>query len=719
MTFKKIYPFSAIVGQDNLKLVLMLNAVNPKIGGVLIRGEKGTAKSTAVRALAALLPEKKIIENCPIGCDPDDKLHPCPWCRKIEKEKRKIRNRKIEVVTLPLNATEDRVAGCIDFSAAIKKGKRTLLPGLLARAHRSILYVDEVNLLDDHIVDIILDAAASGENRIEREGISFKHPASFILVGTMNPEEGDLRPQFLDRFGLCIEVKAEKEMENRVLLMQRREAFDLNPKKFLKKFEKENFIISQQIISAAKLINSVVIPKFLRSFISELCIKNAVAGHRADLIMEQAAKAHAALQGRIKINTDDITKIAAFVLMHRIRDAVPPSDENQFDKNRPDENLSNENLSDESLSDENLSDENRSDTDDDPLEKNPQGDKDRNTDKGGNRQVNNQHTQKTTDNSENQKLPFDISREMQSSDYQGNNLSSDKKIPVNEQSCAEKIFKTGLTFGVKKITSKKDRIFRRGSGRRSRTLISLKQGRYIKSTLQNGNADIALDATLRAAACHQNSKAENQTGLAVVIRKEDIREKIREKRIGNFLLFVVDASGSMGARGRMAASKGAIMSLLLDAYQKRDRVSMVSFRKNQAVVNLPPTSSVELAGKLLAQMPVGGRTPLSAALVTIHEQVRNYLLRDAAARPIVILITDGKTNVAIKKNTNPVDEALNFAVKISADKRISFIVVDTEETGPVNFKLAARLAGALNAQYFKIENLKADQLTDIVNNVDT
>ena len=675
---KKIYPFSAIVGQEDLKLALLLNAVNPKIGGLLIRGEKGTAKSTAVRALAALLPEIRVVAGCPCFCDPDDRDKMCEKCREQESE-HKIQHQKVRVVTLPLNATEDRVVGGIDFSLAVKEGKRSVLPGLLAEANRSILYVDEVNLLDDHIVDIILDAAASGENRIEREGISFKHPSSFVLIGTMNPEEGDLRPQLLDRFGLCVDVAGEPEIEKRVELIQRRESFDLDFKGFMNRFKKENHQVAEQIATAMESLAGVRRPKHLRIFISELCAKNLVAGHRADLVMEQAARAYAALQGRFEITTDDIVKIAPFVLVHRTRDAQqsppppPPPDQ-----------------SEEKSSEE---------TDDDTDENKRKQDQMPETDE--------------SDSEQNEQSETGRNEELQSSGEQPDDPDkTDDHEQPGETTSPEQIFEVGSTFAVKKIVSPRDRVSRRGSGRRSRTRVSLKQGRYIKSVSGNRNDDIALDATLRAAAPHQLAR-KKENGLAVVLKKEDIREKVREKRIGNFLLFAVDASGSMGARGRMAASKGAIMSLLLDAYQKRDKVAMISFRKNEAFVNLPPTSSVELAGKLLAEMPVGGRTPLSAGLAVAHEQVRNYLLRDPSARPIVIIITDGKSNAAIG-DQKPVEEAFDFAVKMAADQRVVYIVVDTEEPGLVNFGLAGRLAGALGARYFKIEELKADQLVNII-----
>ena len=307
MFHSKVFPFSAIVGQENLKLCLILNAINPGIGGVLIRGEKGTAKSTTVRGLADILPPP------------------------------------FSLVTLPLNATEDRVTGGMDFNRAIKEGKKVLQPGVLAEAHQGILYVDEINLLDDHIVDIILDAAASGMNRVEREGISFCHPASFILVGTMNPEEGDLRPQLLDRFGLCVEVVSEKDPELRVVLMEERERYDQDPDQYRSVHGKENQKISEKIKQAGLLLPRVKITKQSRAFIAELCSTNNVAGHRCDLVIEKAAKTHAALFGQTEVTLDDIGIVAEFALFHRKRDAAPPPppepsqpDKDQPDKDQPD-----------------------------------------------------------------------------------------------------------------------------------------------------------------------------------------------------------------------------------------------------------------------------------------------------------------------------------------------------------------------------------------------
>lgn len=635
---RALFPFSAVIGQEDLKLALVLNTVNPAIGGVLVRGEKGTAKSTIVRSMAELLPRSGSRSGTGSG----------------------------KVVTLPLNATEDRVAGGMDFEAAMRRGQRVLQPGLLAEAHHGILYVDEINLLDDHIVDIILDAAASGENRVEREGISLSHPSQFLLVGTMNPEEGDLRPQLLDRFGFCVEVAGEADPERRVELMLIREQYDMDPQGFNAAHALQTRALAGRIAGAAERLPAVRMPGQMRTFIAELCTASHVAGHRADLVMARGALAHAAWEGRTEVIAEDIRVVARFALLHRKQEAgdppppppPPPPPEEQ--------------------------------TDESPVEK---GEPD-----------------KPENNSESPGPPAPP-------DDAGPEPKPDKgddtpEPPKGSENGTEIRFEIGEPFGVKKIETPKDRELRRGSGRRSRTRVSQKQGRYVKSTMNRGNNDIAFDATLRAAAPFQKVRG-IPDGMCVALRSSDIREKIREKKMGNFLLFLVDASGSMGAKGRMTASKGAILSLLLDAYRKRDKVAMISFRKTEAVVNLPVTASIELAAQYLARMAVGGRTPLSAGLEKASEMIRNLRFRDPASRPIVIIITDGKSNVAMG-SMKPVDEALVLAGRMGADDRTTSIVVDTEARGPVMFGLARQLAEAANAQYYKIEDLRSDTLVDLV-----
>ncbi len=681
---RNVYPFAAIVGQESLKQSLLIAAVNPAAGGVLIRGEKGTAKSTAVRALADLLPEIEVVRGCPFSCAPNNGFPGCHFCSQTPG--RETTRRRVRVVDLPLNATEDRVAGGIDFSHAIRRGRRALSPGLLADAHRSVLYVDEVNLLDDHIVDIILDAAASGENQVEREGISLRHPSRFVLVGTMNPEEGELRPQLLDRFGLCVEVGGADAPEERVRLMALRDEFDRNPAAFRERYRVESDRLARRLAGARVLLPRVRVPGHLRNFISELCAENHVAGHRADLAMEQAARALAALEAGgktrgpgdagtrsvaagIEVTVDHVRTVAPLVLIHRRREAQPPPPPPP-EPPEPDETESPPGPS--------------------PEESPARGE-------GAD-----------TPSEEQNAAPHDPS---DGEDAPEESVASEFPEPDSRDD-RERIFEIGATFKVKPLAAAKDRVFRRGSGRRSRTRVSQKQGRYVKSAMTSRHGDIALDATLRAAAPYQKRRG-RRNGLAVSLTPGDIRGKVREKRIGNFLLFVVDASGSMGARGRMAASKGAVMSLLLDAYQKRDRVGLISFRRNEAAVNLPPTPSVELAGKLLADMPVGGRTPLSAGLAKAHEQVQTVLRKDPSARPILVLITDGKSNVALGER-KPVDESLRLAAAMAREDRVRRIVVDTEEAGRVTFGLAARLAAAMEAQYFKIDDLKARTLVEIV-----
>lgn len=668
-----VYPFSAIIGQERMKRALILNAIQPRIGGVLIRGEKGTAKSTAVRALAELLPEIETVEGCPYSCHPGRPDPLCDFCRQPGVARRGTR-RRVRVVDLPLNATEDRVVGGMDFEAAIRSGKPRFQPGLLALAHRGILYVDEVNLLDDHLVDIILDASASGENVVEREGISFRHPARFILVGTMNPEEGELRPQFLDRFGLCVEVNGAQDVEDRILLMERREAFDLDPTGFLDRYGPENAAVAESITRACDLLPRVQLNSSLRSFISELCMESNVAGHRADLVIERAATALAAWNGREDVTIEDIQEAAEMALIHRRRDVMPAPPPPPPPEPPPQE--------EDHDHDHDQPDEEQQDEQEEPPESSDE-----------------QQTQSESQSSESVEEDSD---------------SSESPTPTQqEQDVREKIFEVGETFRVKRIERRKDRILRRGSGRRSRTRTSQKQGRYVKSTLQRERGDLALDATLRAAAPHQGRRA-GSSRLAVAIRDEDIREKVREKRIGTFLLFLVDASGSMGAQNRMVASKGAIMSLLLDAYQKRDRVAMVSFRGREAATMLPPTCSIDLAGKLLQDLPVGGRTPLSAGLTRGYEVVRNQLLKEPSSRPIVVLITDGRSNVAMTESNHPMRESLALATGMARDDRIKFIVVDTEPNGMIRFGLAQKLAESLGAEYCRIEELKANKLLDVV-----
>jgi magnesium chelatase subunit D len=663
-----VYPFSAIVGQDELKLALTLNAIDPRIGGLLVRGEKGTAKSTAARALVSVLPKLPSADGCPFRCDPTDPLNLCSDCQDRIREKHELAIgwHRVPLVTLPLNVTEDMVAGGLDLEATLRSGRCAFLPGLLARANRGILYIDEVNLLDDHIVDMILDVASSGINLVEREGVSYWHPARFILIGTMNPEEGELRPHFLDRFGLCVQISGEADIASRAEVMLRREAYDTDPHAFVRTYRDQDAQVAVQITAARSALESIVFPKHLSSFVSEVCLLNNVAGHRADLAIRRAAAALAAWKGRWEVSAEDIERVTPMALLHRRRDATPELPPPPIEP-RQDDARSRGDLFERSR--------------DEPQDA-------------------------VAEDADETLEPFSI----------GLHEQEDGSTGRGER---ERVFETGVPFKVRQIQHRKDRIIRRGSGRRSRTR-TVRQGRYVKSLMRDQVDDVAFDATWRAAAPKQRYRR-REPGMALSIRQEAPRQKFRARRVGNFILFIVDGSGSMGAPARMVATKGAILSLLIDAYQKRDRVAMITFRRQQARVSLQPTSSVDLALKQLQEMPVGGRTPLSQGLVEAFRLLRIHLFKEPAARPIAILITDGKANVAMGAELETADEpisprleALRVAARMAEEEEIKYVVVDTEEAGAASFGLAAQLAARLGADYFRIDDLKARDLVSIV-----
>ncbi len=672
------FPFSAITGQEKMKKALLLNAVNPRIGGVLVRGEKGTAKSTAVRALARLLPEIEVVAGCPYNCDPGDAGLICQSCRDRLGDAQRIEKvlRRVQVVDLPVSATEDRVVGSLDFEHAVRYGRARFEPGLLARANRGIIYVDEVNLLDDHIVDVLLDVAATGVNVVERESVSYSHRAEFILVGTMNPEEGGLRPQLIDRFGLCVQVEGVTDPARRVEIVRRRDEFDADPLGFIARWREKERQLREKITAARCLLPTVTISPDLLELIAELSMEALVAGHRADIVMAAASSTIAAWHGRNRVTEGDVYEAADLVLFHRVREAPPPSPEQP------------------GASPEEQEDSPEQEEEDDSREQEP-----------------------PEQPEEAPPLPDQESLEPEDQKQQEDQERDREKEQNTPPPAApeERVFAVGQPFQTKRISYDRDRMLRKGSGRRSRTRTASKAGRYVRSTMQRKNNDLAFDATVRAAAPYQPRR--RRGGTAIAIETGDIREKVREKRIGNFLLFVVDASGSMGARQRMVETKGAILSLLLDAYQKRDRIGMVAFRGSAAEMILPPTGSVEMAHKLLEELPTGGKTPLSAGLIKAYEVARTHLYKDSDISPLLIIISDGKGNVSAGAD-KPLAEARRVAEIIRAEERIKTLVVDVENNGFLTFGLAGELAAALGAGYYKIDDLKADTLVRAVREVE-
>ncbi len=660
-----IYPFTAIVGQEKMKKALILNAINPKVGGVLIRGEKGTAKSTAVRALANLLPEIEVVEGCKFRCNPHDTNTMCEEClERVKLGTLKISFEKMRVTDLPVSATEDRVVGTLDIEHAIKKGEKRFEPGVLAHAHRGILYVDEINLLDDHLVDVLLDSAAMGVNTVEREGISFFHPASFVLVGTMNPEEGELRPQLLDRFGLCVDIKGIMDVARRVELIKYRLSYETDPEAFAAGWQATESELCGQILLAQKLLSEVRISDDMLELISQICVDMGVDGHRADITMMKTSITLAAFNGRTEVLEEDVKEAAELVLPHRMR-------RKPFDNPSDKQDKLNESLE---------------------KQREKQKEKEKNKSQPQKKE-HNEHSEKAQAQPEDQK-------------------SDSPQDSAGEQpdTSSETIFATGESYQIKQFSPDFRRNKRKGSGRRSKTLTKSKQGRYIKSKIpEEKTTDLAFDATLRAAAPYQLVRKKN--GNSITIHDSDFRKKIREKKIGNLVLFIVDASGSMGAQQRMVASKGAVLSMLMDAYQKRDKVGLIAFKGAGAELVLPPTSSVEMAQKYLEELPTGGKTPLSHGLMKGYETIQAELRRDPDTCPFMVLISDGRANVSMN-GESPIQETKTIA-SMFRKECIQSAVIDTESS-MIKFGLAQEISSALGARYLALENLKADSIIEAV-----
>ncbi|AAM04316.1 TPA: putative cobaltochelatase [Methanosarcina acetivorans] len=679
------YPFTAIVGQEKMKKALVLNLINPKVGGVLIRGEKGTAKSTAVRALASLLPEIEVVEGCKFKCDPNHTNEFCEECLgKLNAGTLRVSQVKMKVVDLPVSATEDRVVGTLDIEYAIKTGEKRFEPGVLAMAHRGILYVDEINLLDDHLVDVLLDSAAMGVNTIEREGISFTHPANFVLVGTMNPEEGELRPQLLDRFGLCVDIRGINDLSLRVELIKYRLSYEADPEAFAAKWKAAETELCEQILNAKQLLPEVRISDDMLELISQICIDMGVDGHRADLTMMKTSITLAAFYGRTEVTEDDVREAAELTLSHRMR-------RKPFD-NQPE----------------------KQDKLDESIEKQKEKQKEKKKEKPENKEEkpkNEEEKEKKKEKHEHQNKEQHESPDQQQRQAEGSPPEeSESQNAEQPDASTETTFEIGEIYQVKQLSPEFRKEQRNGSGRRSKTLTRSKKGRYIKSSIPHEKTtDLAFDATLRAAAPFQLTR--EKKGNSVAIHESDFREKIREKKIGNLVLFVVDASGSMGARQRMVASKGAVLSMLMDAYQKRDKVGLIAFKGESAELLLPPTSSVELAQKYLQEMPTGGKTPLSRGLAKGYEVIKNELRRDPDTCPFMVLISDGRANVSM--NGEPPLQETKTIASLFRDRGIQSAVIDTENS-MIKFGLAQEISSALGANYLALEDLKADSIVDAV-----
>ena len=631
------FPLTAIVGQEKVKRALLLNVIYPSIGGVLIQGEKGTAKSTCVRALSAILSEINVMADCPFSCDPEDHDLLCEACRE------KVRNdpsprtvrRQIQIADLPIGATEDRVLGTLDIERAIKKGEKRFEPGILAKANRGILYLDEVNLVGDHLVDVLLDVAASGVNVVEREGIEVKHPSKFILVGTMNPEEGYLRPQLLDRFGLAVEVERILEPKTRRKVIERRVQYENDPVSFYEKFREQEEELKKTVQSAIDLLPNVKMPDHLVDKISEICCEASVAGLRADIIIYKAAVALAALSQRETVNEDDLWEASDLALLHRRR----------------------------------------------------------------------------TKETQNKRPPTDQSNQADNKEETSKDDSTKPESDPSSDSSDEKIvFQGGDPYQVRNISTPKQSDQRTASaGKRSVLEGSGGHGQYIRSSFPTGRiSDVAFDATFRAAAPFQSSRSGS---LALKLEHQDIRTKVRDVRVGNLILFVLDSSGSMAAYRRMIAVKTAILSLLGDAYRMRDSVALVAFRGSGAQLLLSPTRSIAIAEEKLQKLPTGGLTPLAEGLDLSWRILKEEVGKESKNVPLLVLVTDGKANTG-KASGDALSEVKEVCTRF-AHAGVSAIVVDCE-VGYIRFNFARDICDALHGRYYRLEELKHDELATAV-----
>ncbi|MHB8467066.1 MAG: AAA family ATPase [Acidimicrobiales bacterium] len=581
------FPFSGVVGAHDAKLALLLAALDPAIGGVLLRGEKGSAKTTLARGLASLL----------AGDAP--------------------------FVELPIGATEDRVIGSIDLQAALAGGEVRLRPGLLADADGGVLYVDEVNLLPDHLVDALLDVAASGVNRVEREGVAASHPARFVLIGSMNPEEGELRPQLLDRFGLAVEVSAPQDLSERAEAVVRRLAFDAG--RVLDVGDDDELVV--RLADAAAMGPAALAPQLVRG-VGALCVAVGAQGLRADLVICRAAAALARWEGRAEVAEADVRRVAPMALAHRAR--RNPFDEHGID----DEQLAG--AFDEAF--------------------------------GG----------------------------------------SDLDIGDGGGSEHERVAEPDAPSGPILLDPVAPRRPPANPPQGRRAWADGERGRLVGDRPPGGDlTSVAVGATVRQAAVRRTAEPDGP-----VIAPQDLRQAVRHQRTGNLIVIAVDASGSMGAERRMEAAKGAVLGLLADAYVRRDRIALVTFRADGATVVLRPTGSVEVAQARLAALPTGGRTPLAAGILAALDVARGA--GASAHEPLLVFVTDGRATAA-PEGVDPLSAATDAAGRVRRSG-IPAVVVDVEGT-TARLGLAAELAATMGAKLLRLHEVGADQLRGAVRTV--
>lgn len=687
-----VFPFSAIVGLDKLRLAILINAINPKIGGLLVRGPKGSGKSTIVRALADILPKIKTVENCPFNCNPHDPSNMCPKCSERYKkgEKLPVEETEMTVVDLPLGATEDRVVGSIDVEKAIKHGIEALEPGILAEANQNVLYVDEVNLLSDHIADDLLDAAATGWNIVEREGISVNHPSRFIFIGTMNPEEGELRPQLLDRFSLSTTVERITYVKDRIEVVKRNMEFEADPEKFYEKNESLQEELRNRITQARKALKDVIIPENLLEAICKTCSLLKVDGLRPDIVIAKAATTLAAFENRKEVGLDDVLVAAELALGHRTREggflepATPKEIAEAFKStvNKVFQFEKTGKTTKKKIEKRKLLKgkalfwvkKDATEKEEEELEKENLLKKLREKELrlrflinrlfGGHIFGIGKRLKKIPKNAPQTDVSQVGSGKLQGETYEekiekkrgeikGYPTVSDaaKELKVSEgfpviSSLKEKIISPSSFFlKMGKIKSRKQSAY---AGRRARAVTTLHRGKpYGWKFPQGKPRDIHLPATIREAARKQRTR-EKPTQIALKICLEDVREKLRLYKAPLTMVFVVDLSGSMLLS--MDAVKKALLRLHGDAYRYRDRVGIVALKDIGAVVVQHPITNLRVVANKLSNLRVSGFTPLAAGMLKAQEILKEAKKRDPSTVPAMVIITDGSANVPLKRS---------------------------------------------------------------------
>ena len=652
------YPFTAIVGQDKLKKALLLCAIHPGIGGILIQGDKGTAKSTAARALAAVVPALDKVKNCLFNCD---LLKPAAICEVCRQAERALETVSVPFVNLPLGATEERILGSLDLEAVLVEKKKKFQPGLLASVHRGILYIDEVNLLPDHLVDVLLDVSAMGKNVIEREGLSLGHPSQFTLIGTMNPEEGQLRPQFLDRFGLMISVEAQHDVMERTEVVRRRIAFENDPEAFASQWEISQQNLRHQLLQAKQMLPEVDLHDDLLTLISQMTTGVQVRSLRADIVMYKTAIAIAALDQRREVTAEDIREAAEFALGHRSR-------KNAWSTPKPDDNNS---------------------ADDDTLDELMQN------------AASSAGTQKAPQKPAPNEKPENAAPEQDNPE-----MEQPDNARVPQEGSAEQIFAAGNPVILPPVAGLVTKPMTTPAAGKRGSTAEMKKGLYLHPEPAIGSADIAIDATV----IHALFRNPEQTEITMA----DLQQKKRLGKTSNLILFVVDASGSMAANKRMEAVKGTVLHLLTDAYQKRDMVGVIAFRGIAAEVLLSPTQSVAQAEEAMKSLPTGGRTPLPDALQTAITLLHRYD-KKSGYHPVVVFLTDGKANVALASDGDPWGQTLELAAQFK-QAAVQSLVLNTD-TNFLNLNRAEELAAALGATYISLNDISEEKLTPVINRI--